>query len=233
MKISREKNPFFNFFLFFFKIFPLKIIFSSSKNLTVEIIPGYRTDHNAVVTLSLQGKQKRGFGIWKFNISHLNDDAYIKAVKTCITQTLKQYAVPVYDNNAYNDHNNYESIQLVISDCLFYETLIMMIRGETVKYSKQKARRTRMSEVSLETKIAEAEDKLIRSGQQNDANELDRLKNELEEIRRPMIDGLITRSRVSWHEQGKRSSKYFLSLEKRNSRRKSTQYIKDGENIIE
>ena len=197
----------------------------------VEIIPGYRTDHNAV-TLSLQGKQKRGNSIWKFNISHLNDDAYIKAVKTCITQTLKQYAVPVYDSNAYNDHNNYESIQLVISDCLFYETLIMMIRGETVKYSKQKARRTRMSEVSLETKIAEAEDKLIRSGQQNDANELDRLKNELEEIRRPMIDGLITRSRVSWHEQGERSSKYFLSLEKRNSSRKSIQYIKDGENII-
>ena len=107
----------------------------------------------------------------------------------------------------------------------------MMIRGETVKYSKQKARRTRMLEVSLETKIAEAEDKLIRSGQQNDANELDRLKSELEEIRRPMIDGLITRSRVSWHEQGERSSKYFLSLEKRNSSRKSIQYIEDGENM--
>ena len=82
----------------------------------VEIMPGYRTDHNAV-TLSLQGKQKRGNGTWKFNISHLNDDAYIKAVKTCITQTLKQYPVPVYDSNAYNDHKNYEPIQLVISDC--------------------------------------------------------------------------------------------------------------------
>ena len=197
----------------------------------VEIIPGYRTDHNAV-TLSLQSKQKRGNGIWKFNTSHLNDDEYIQSVKTCIAQTLEQYAAPVYDSNVYNDCKNYESIQLVIDECLFYETLIMMIRGETVKYCKQKARRKRIAEATFETKIAETEDRLIRSRQQSDVNELYRLKNELEEMRRPIIDGLIIRSRVSWHEHGERSSKYFLSLEKRNSNKKEIQYIKDGENII-
>ena len=138
----------------------------------------------------------------------------------------------MYDSKIYDDYKNYDFIQLVIDDCLFYETLLMMIRGETVKYSKQKARRTRMSQAALETKIAEAEDKLIFSRQHSDANELDRLKNELEEMRRPIIDGLIIRSRVSWHEEGERSSKYFLSLEKRNSTRKSIQYIKEGENII-
>ena len=40
-------------------------------------------------------------------------------------------------------------------------------------------------------------------------------------MRRPMIDGLIIRSRAKWHEDGERSSRYFLSLEKRNAMRKT------------
>ena len=192
-----------------------------------DIIPGYRTDHN-IITLSIQNKQPKGNGLWKFNTSHLSDDEYIKIVKTCIIDTLKQYAVPLYDDGLYNDHKYYEFLQLTISDSLFYETLIMMIRGVTVKYSKQKAKRMRAYETSLIANIARAEEKLMKSGQQRDADMLDNLKNELEELRSPMIDGLIIRSRVAWHEKGERNTRYFLSLEKRNSCKKSIPYIKDG-----
>ena len=58
------------------------------------------------------------------------------------------------------------------------------------------------------------------------------MKSKLEEIRKPKIDGLIVRSRVQWHEQGEKSSKYFLSLEKRNCNVKNIQYIKKGDTII-
>ena len=197
----------------------------------VEIIPGYRTDHNAI-TLTVQLNQPKGNGIWKFNTSHLTDDDYIKAIKTCIIHTLKQYAAPVYEDIIYNDAKHYESIYLTISDSLFYETLIMMIRGETVKFSKQKAKRRRKTQDKLMTEIENAEEKFAQSGLQNDANRLDILKKELEELRRPIIDGLITRSRVSWHEKGERNTKYFLSLEKRNFSKKTIQYIEDGDNII-
>lgn len=197
----------------------------------VEIIPGYRTDHNAII-LSIQSKQQRGNGMWKFNISHLNDEKYVEIVKTCISQTLQQYAIPVYDSSVYADYKQYETVQLVISETLFYETLIMMIRGETIKYSKQKARCTRVIETNLEKEIAKAEERFILSGLESDANQLDVLKNELEDLRRPLIDGFITRSRVSWHEKGERNSKYFLSLEKRNACRKSIQYIQDGDKVI-
>ena len=45
----------------------------------VEITPGYRTDHNAV-TLSIQRGQRRGSGLWKFNVSHLVDKEYTERV---------------------------------------------------------------------------------------------------------------------------------------------------------
>ena len=51
-------------------------------------------------------------------------------------------------------------------------------------------------------------------------------------MRRPLINGLIVRSRTRWHEEGERSSKYFLGLEKRNALRKSVGIIKTGEQIL-
>ena len=46
---------------------------------------------------------------------------------------------------------------------------------------------------------------------------LKKAKEELEEHRKPYIEGLIVRSRTQWYEDGEKSSKYFLSLEKRNA----------------
>ena len=100
------------------------------------------------------------------------------------------------------------------------------------RYSKQKAIRTRMIETKLEEEIAKSEEIFISSGLESDANQLDALKDELEDLQRPLIDGFITRSRVSWHEKGERISRYFLSLEKRNACRKSVQYIQDGDKLI-
>ena len=106
----------------------------------VEIISGYRTDHNAI-TMSIQTRKQRGSGLWKFNTAHLADETYLTTVRDCITQTVRQYAVPLYSETVYNDYKYYESVALTISDSLFYETLIMMIRGETVRFSKQKAKK--------------------------------------------------------------------------------------------
>ena len=198
----------------------------------LQIMSGYRTDHN-IITMSIKIKRPRGGGLWKFNTSHLADDAYIRKIKMCISQTLQQYAVPLYTESVYNNYECYANIQLTISEILFYETLIMLIRGETVKFSKQEAKRRRMRQTLLEEQIFNLEQKFAASGEQSDAIELDLLKNSLEEMRRPMIDGLIVRSRVAWHEQGERNTKYFLSLEKRNSTRKSIQFIQDENEVLE
>ena len=45
---------------------------------------------------------------------------------------------------------------------------------------------------------------------------MERYKSELELKYDKKVEGLIIRARARWHEHGKKNSKYFLNLEKRN-----------------
>ena len=67
----------------------------------VNNLSGYRTDHSAI-TLTFEIKQQaRGSGLWMFNISHLQSEEYINRIKSCISNAIKQYAVPVYQEHMY------------------------------------------------------------------------------------------------------------------------------------
>ena len=46
------------------------------------------------------------------------------------------------------------------------------------------------------------------------------MKEKLEQLYEKRVEGIIVRSRARWHENGKRNSKYFFNLEKRNHIRK-------------
>ena len=198
----------------------------------VSIIPGYRTDHSAI-TLTVQTQQQpRGNGLWMFNVSHLLDEEYVQHIKSCISDAISQYAVPMYQQDTYHDYKNYPLLQLTISDCLFYETLIMLLRGESVKFAKQKAKQRRAREDSLKEEVAKAQEKFTATALESDANLLHIAQDKLEEARQPTIDGLIVRSRVAWHQNGERNSKYFLSLEKRNYKAKCIQYIELDNRVI-
>ena len=56
--------------------------------------------------------------------------------------------------------------------------------------------------------------------------EYDNLKRELQLIEREKIEGLIVRSRVQWHEDGEKSTRYFMNLEKSNSVKKHMRKLK-------
>ena len=47
-------------------------------------------------------------------------------------------------------------------------------------------------------------------------NDYNKCKEELESLYDYITDGIILRSRATWHEKGEKSTKYFLNLEKRN-----------------
>lgn len=214
----------------------LDMIFVNSQMMSfvrdVTIKPGYRTDHCLVAMKMQIAEVERGPGIWKFNESILQDDEYVDIVKNTIGNVVFQYAIPVYDEEYVTNENNFKHIQLTINDNLFYETLLMTIRGETVKYCKRKARKRRLKEVELTNKVQTAHDIFNNDKSNVNAQHLCKAKEELEVHRKPYIDGLIIRSKTQWHEEGERSSKYFLSLEKRNADRKSVQFIEsDGQTI--
>ena len=107
----------------------------------IEILPGYRSDHS-IVCLSLKNQitGQRPKGYWKFNNSLLRDIEYVNQVKKIIQQTIIQYMLPVYDID-YIKRENYENIQFCIDDQLFYEILLLEIRGLTIKYSSNKKKK--------------------------------------------------------------------------------------------
>ena len=198
----------------------------------VLIKPGYRTDHNFVIMKMHVKEMEKGSGIWKMNESILKNADYVEHINTTIKNTVCQYAIPVYDYEYLRDVSNYEHVQLTINDGLFYETLLMLIRGDTVQYCKRKAHKRRAKEKVLIKKVQDAQNVLNHDKSDANAQSLDKVKEELENLRKPYIEGLIVRSRAQWHEEGEKSSKYFLSLEKRNATRKSIQYIEnEGQTI--
>lgn len=197
-----------------------------------QIVPGYRSDHCAISLTLTEPDQERGSYLWKFNESLLCDETYLRTIVQCIENVIEQYSTPVYAPDFITDPNNFHMIEFNIDIGLLYETLLMMIRGESVRYSKQKARARRQEEADIIREISEIQNNLAHQVSDNLVYQLEQSQNKLERLRASKIKGLITRSRVNWYDEGEKCSKFFLSLEKRNAQRKSIQCLKHGGRIL-
>ena len=176
-----------------------------------EIRPGYRSDHS-VISLTIKGHvQLRDKPLWKFNNSLLKDITYAQAVKETILSVKKQYSALVYDSNNIHNVDN-ENLQLLIDDQLFFEVLLMEIRGKTISYASYKKKERNRYEKRLTEEITYLETNL----NEINVHSLEEKKAELENIRNKTVDGIIVRSKAHNIEEGEKNSKFFSSLEKRN-----------------
>ena len=107
-------------------------VYSSGTN----IIPGYRSDHSGILLDLDFNINERGRGYWKFNNLLLKDQQYIDLVIETILEVKQTYAVNNKDNN-----QETSGLEFSINDQLFYETLLLMIRGNTIKYSSFKKKK--------------------------------------------------------------------------------------------
>lgn len=177
----------------------------------VYVNPGYRSDHS-IITLALKKDQfKRDRPFWKFNNSLLKDKQYVSEIKTLIYDVKKQYAVPVYNMDNLNNISN-DSLFFQIDDQLFFETVLLEIRGKTISYATHKKKKLNEQEADLEKRIKNLEHNL----QENDVPYLENLKVQLQEIREHKIQGIAVRSRARWIDQGEKVNKYFCNMENRN-----------------
>ena len=112
-----------------------------------KIIPGYKTDHSAITLTFCATLGKRGRGYWKFNSQHLLDNNYVEKVKTCLRDTLEEYAIPG------ENLDDLLNVQLKCNDQLFFEIIKMKIRSITIEYSITKSKREREFTKSLENEI--------------------------------------------------------------------------------
>ena len=177
------------------------------------IIPGYRTDHSGVTLELTLNENERGRGYWKFNNSLLKDHSYIQIVKDTISDVKQTYAT----NN--NDNLDNQQSEYSINSQLFLETLLLMIRGNIIKYSSFKKKQQQQQEKQLEQEIKIIEDEVNTNFINMSDEILDNLetkKTMLYDIQKDKIEGMMLRSRSSYEDLGEKPTQYFFNLEKRN-----------------
>ena len=155
------------------------------------------SDHSAV-SLVIQSKDyaKRGPGFWKINNSLLKDNKFTAELAAKIPE--------------YKAKHNY-----LEDKGLFWDMLKMEVRGFCVQYSKRQSKIRRNAEKDLQKQIDQLMNVLKTNRSKENITQLYRLRAELNKIADYKTKGAIVRSRIRWHEEGERNTKYFLNLEKR------------------
>ena len=180
--------------------------------MNTEIVHGYRTVHSGIILkLKLQDSE-RGRSYWKFNNSLLKDKKYIEQVKDIIKEIKTTYLIN-NENHNIEDTSDYD-LNFNIGDQLFLETLLMMIRYNTIKYSSIKKRQKNEQQNKIEEEIKELEDKINSYSATVMKSffllDLAHKKEQLVEIRKDKIEGVMLRSRCRYQDLGEKPSKYFF-----------------------
>ena len=113
-----------------------------------DIVPGYRTDHSGIILKIKLQENEHGKGYWKFNNTLLKDKKYIEEIKNTIKEVKSKYVIN--EENVDVETLSNCDIKFNINDQLFLETLLMIIRGNTIKYSSIKRRKKGEHEQKLE-----------------------------------------------------------------------------------
>jgi exonuclease III len=178
---------------------------------STNIETGYESDHCIVkIILKDVTRQQRGNGYWKFNTGLLGDQSYIALIENLLEKLE-------------GENNKDECPRLT------WDTLKMILRRETISYSKRKAKHRRKERKKLVKDLEELEEKITDPHVSQDI--LDLYKSKMEEwkqFEREATRGAILRSKSQWVEQGEKSSKFFLNLEKHNQELKAITKLQYG-----
>ena len=192
------------------------------------IIPGYRSDHSMVTMELSLTNQKRGKGFYKMNTSLLNDEKYVQIIENTIKDTISTYSLPIYSCSFVE--NCPLEVEVTISWSLFWETLILNMRTETISYSIHKRRKSMEEESNITREIERIENLPDHNMTEEIQSRLVVYREKLEELRKVKMEGIVTRSRTRWYEEGEKSTAYFMGLEKRNYVNKLIAALRDKNN---
>ena len=146
----------------------------------------------------------------------LKEKDYITVVKETINEVKNTY---IRKNNDMTEEANTqnisnEQIEFTINDQLFLETLLLMIRGNSIKYSSLRKKKKQAEENKLENEIKELENE-ITNNLINVKDEvlyvLDQKKTRLTDTQNEKIEGIMLRSRTRYEDLGEKPSSYFFN----------------------
>ena len=201
-------------------------LLSITKN--YKILPKYRSDHAPITCKLSISDEDRGPGVWRMNNSLLTDKNFEILIKKEINNFKQIYAATPY-NPDYIDSITH-GFEIMIPPTLFWETLLVTLRGSIIYYSKklQAGKKRRLRE--LETRIGNLDQKnSTGTASTEEQTRLAELNTELVDMRKEELKGAYVRSRADWLEMGEKPSRFFLNLENRNRVNKSISEIKVDE----
>ena len=139
----------------------------------------------------------RGKGFWKFNNSLISNDEYVEKMKNQISETIH-----MLDQDKITDKH------------LRWEFLKYEIRKFTINFSKKLVKEEIEKQRSkLFRKRTKKAGKKKLNNFQADEYYLE-CKKKLQKIYTKKVNGIRIRSKCNWYENGEKSSKFFLNLEK-------------------
>ena len=128
------------------------------------IIPSIKSDHSLLkVSLCLENEPKRGRGLWKLNVSLLTDSQYAKLMKTVIKDAIK-------------DSNNLVDVGLK------WDYIKCRIRTESITFSINKRKNSRLAIDKLSKQLSELETKVSTTPTPDSVEEYYVVKNQLNSL---------------------------------------------------
>ena len=139
-----------------------------------------------------EGQRRKG--LWKFNSSLSSNKRFVRNMKNHIATTI----IFLNEENIFDDQIRWEYLK--------YE-----IRKFSIHFSVSEAKKINNEMKTLENKMKTFEENLTN----NESNEeYLKCKRDLNYIYDQKIEGIKIRSKCNWYEDGEKSSKVFLNLEK-------------------
>ena len=166
----------------------------------VDVIPSVRSDHSSIILKLRTFDSKQGKGYWKLNNSFLDEAGYVKGITESISGWVDEAAE--------------------LEKRMVWEYIKYKIREYSIKYGKEKAKdisdRVTMYEEKLKW-LDECIDNVIENERKQELeNEKQEIEDQLRQIDDYKTEGIILRSKCTWHEKGEKSNNYFLRLISRN-----------------
>ena len=150
------------------------------------------TDHRALYLVIDLIPFQRGIGYWKFNTQLLKNQEFVTKINQEIDLTIGGLSgKPMIDQ---------------------WEVLKRRLKETAVEFSRTKSIEDKLIIAQLSEKVNDYESQLPLNKDEDKL--LDETKAELEEKAMERTRSIMFRSKVQWHEEGEKSSKYFFSLEK-------------------
>ena len=194
----------------------------------------YRSDHCKIGLKLHLDKTTRGKGTWKLNAELLNDSDLVKLIEEGIHLMVEVHACTPYAPS-FVKHFHKHNIELMIKIDIFWEVLLSHLRGIFISHAAKKKREKSNREIHLHKEIENLEELHILDINDEELKvNLERKKQELEELRDIKLKGSFIRSRLKDYVQGEKPSKHFLNLENYNFISKNIKELEldDGTTIV-